>query len=83
MTIFQLLTGKTPEQVEAHFADKGYAQLKQELADATIAFLEPLKKRVQEIDDRELNSLLEQGAAKARGIARETLKAVKEKMGLG
>ena len=83
LTIFQLLTGKTPEQVEAHFADKGYAQLKQELAEATIAFLEPLQKRAQEIDDEELTAILEQGAAKARGIAKETLKAAKEKMGLG
>jgi len=83
LTIFQLLTGKTPEQVEAHFADKGYAQLKQELADATIAFLEPLQKRAQEIDDQELTAVLERGAAKAQGIAKETLKAVKAKMGLG
>ena len=83
LTIFQLLTGKTPEQVEAHFADKGYAQLKQELADATIAFLEPLQKRAQEIDDEELTAILEQGAAKARGIASETLAAVKAKLGLG
>src|SRR6185295_17058876 len=36
LTIFQLLTGKTSDQVEEHFKDKGYAQLKQELADTTI-----------------------------------------------
>ncbi|MGH9928772.1 MAG: tryptophan--tRNA ligase [Pyrinomonadaceae bacterium] len=82
LTIFQLLTGASPEQVEAHFADKGYAQLKQELADATIAFLEPLQKRAVAIDEKELTAILEQGAAKARGIARETLAAVKDKMGL-
>ncbi len=82
LTIYQLLTGQSPEQVEAHFADKGYAQLKQELADATIAFLEPLQKRVQEIDDQELTVILEQGAAKARGIASETLAIVKEKLGI-
>ena len=82
LTIFQLLTANSPEQVEAHFVEKGYAQLKQELADATIAFLEPLQKRAQEIDDQELTAILEQGAAKARGIAKETLKTVKEKMGL-
>ena len=83
LTIFQLLTGQSPEQVEAHFADKGYAQLKQELADATIAFLEPLQRRVQAIDEQELTAVLEQGAEKARGIASETLGAVKKKMGLG
>ena len=83
LTIFQLLTGEAPEQVEAHFADKGYAQLKQELADATIAFLEPLQKSVQAIDDDKLTRILEQGADKARGIASQTLAAAKEKMGIG
>src|SRR5882762_326598 len=39
LTIFQLLTGESQERVEAHFANKGYAQLKQELADVTIEFL--------------------------------------------
>lgn len=82
LTIFQLLTGETQEKVEAHFSDKGYAQLKQELADATIAFLEPLQKKVQAIDDSELTRVLAEGAEKARGIASQTLAAVKEKMGV-
>ena len=82
LTIFQLLTGKTPEQVEANFSGKGYAQLKQELADTTIAFLEPLQKTVQAIDDIELTRILAEGADKARGIASQTLAAVKEKMGI-
>lgn len=82
LTIFQLLTGQSPEQVEAHFAAKGYAQLKQELADATIAFLEPLQERVRALSDEEVARILEAGAAKARGIARVTLNAVKERMGI-
>jgi tryptophanyl-tRNA synthetase len=82
LTIFQLLTGETAEQVEARFSDKGYAQLKQELADATNAFLEPLQKTVQGIDDSELTRILAEGADKARGIASQTLAAVKQKMGI-
>ena len=82
LTIFQLLTGETPEKVEAHFSDKGYAQLKQELADTTITFLEPLQKTVKAIDDSELTRILAEGADKARGIASQTLAAVKEKMGI-
>ena len=82
LTIFQLLTGQSPEQVEAHFAGKGYAQLKQQLADVTIEFLQPLQERVRAINDDELIVLLEKGAAKARGIASETWADVKEKMGL-
>src|SRR2546430_9081862 len=33
LTIYHLLTGKQPAEVEAHFAGKGYAALKSELAD--------------------------------------------------
>jgi tryptophanyl-tRNA synthetase len=82
LTIFQLLTGKTPEEVESHFAGKGYAQLKQDLADSAIEFLEPFQKRAQAIDDRELTSILKAGAVKAQGIASVTLAAAKERMGL-
>jgi tryptophanyl-tRNA synthetase len=82
LTIFQLLTGQTPQQVEDHFADKGYAQLKQELADVTIEFLQPVQQRVRAINDQELTAILEQGAAKARGIAGATLQTVKERMGI-
>jgi tryptophanyl-tRNA synthetase len=82
LTIFQLLTGESPEQIEARFADKGYAQLKQELADVTIEFLRPLQERVRAIDDEQLTALLEKGAARARGIAGVTWAEVKEKMGL-
>lgn len=82
LTIYQLLTAKSPDEIEGHFADKGYAQLKQELADATIDFLRPLQERVQAINDDELTSILENGAAKAQAIAAKTLKDVKEKMGV-
>lgn len=83
LTIYQLLTGEAPDGVEAHFAGKGYAQLKQDLADATIAFLDPLQKRARAIDDTELTRMLEQGADKARGIASQTLADAKAKMGVG
>jgi tryptophanyl-tRNA synthetase len=82
LTIFQLLTGQTREQIEAHFANKGYAQLKQDLADATIEFLSPLQERVRGISDEQLTVLLEKGASKARGIAAATWETVKERMGL-
>lgn len=82
LTIFQLLTGQSPVQIEEHFANKGYAQLKQGLADVTIEFLNPLQERVRAINDEELTSILEKGAAKAEGIAAATLEAVKERMGI-
>src|SRR6185295_19739478 len=82
LTIYQLLTGQSPEQIEEHFAGQGYGHLKKELADATIEFLSPLQQRVRDIADDELTAILEKGAAKARGIAAATLNTVKERMGL-
>jgi tryptophanyl-tRNA synthetase len=82
LSIYQLLTGKTPDEIEAHFAGKGYAQLKSDLADATIAFLEPYQQRVRDIGDEELSRTLREGADKARAIAEATVRQVKERMGI-
>ena len=82
LTIFQLLTNKAPEEIESHFDDKGYAQLKSELADLTIDFLRPLRERVESISDAELGSILDQGRQKAQGIAKTTLSTVMDRLGI-
>lgn len=82
LTIFQLLTGQTPEQIESHFAGKGYGQLKQQLAEVTIEFLRPLQERVKAIDDAELASILASGREKAQSLAGPTLEAVMARMGI-
>jgi tryptophanyl-tRNA synthetase len=82
LTIFQLLTGKSPDECEAHFAGKGYGHLKTELTEVVVEFLRPFQEKVKEYDDASLNAILKPGAEKARGIASETLKAVYEKMGI-
>ena len=82
LTIYQLLTGKSSEEIEEHFAGKGYAQLKSELADVTVEFLRPFQERMRSIGDEELHRILSEGAEKARAIARETMREVKERMGI-
>lgn len=82
LTIYHLLTGKSMTEVEEHFAGKGYAQLKQDLAEATIEFLRPLQERANAISEGELNSILEQGRDKARAIASATLKDVMQRRGI-
>jgi tryptophanyl-tRNA synthetase len=68
--------------MEDHFAGKGYAQLKGDLAEATIEFLKPFQERVRGISDEELDEILERGREKASQIARATLKQVFERTGL-
>ena len=82
LEIYHLITGKSETEVEEHFAGKGYAQLKGDLADATIEFLEPIQRRVREISDEELNRVLDEGREKASRIARATLQQVFERTGL-
>ena len=82
LTIYRLLTEKSPTEIEQHFSGKGYAQLKQELADVTVDFLEPIQERVRGIDETELSTILGQGANKAREIATRTVNDAKRKLGL-
>jgi len=82
LTIYHLLTEKTPAEIEEHFAGQGYAKLKEELADVTVEFLKPFQERVRDIDDAKLDQILERGAARAESIAGPTLDRAKANMGL-
>ena len=82
LTIYRLLTQKTPQEIEEHFAGKGYAQLKGELADVVVEFLRPFQERVHGISDEELERILESGREKASSIARPTMEEVKNRLGL-
>ncbi len=82
LTIYQILTGQTTLEVEQHFAGKGYAALKSEVADATIEFLCPLQERVRGYGDEELDRILAGGSERARHVARATLDDVMQRLGL-
>lgn len=82
LTIYQLMTGKTPAECEANFEGKGYGALKGELAEAVIEFLRPFQERVKQYDDATLGAILEKGAETAREIASATLDGVYRKMGV-
>src|SRR5712671_2717052 len=82
LTIYQLLTETAPAEIEDRFAGKGYAKLKEELADVTIEFLQPLQERVRAIDDGRLDEILQRGAARAESIAGPTLARAKANVGV-
>lgn len=82
LTIYQLLTGQATHEIESHFAGKGYAQLKQDLADVTVEFLRPFQERVEGLGAEQLNRILGQGQEKARRIATTTLTNVYDAMGI-
>jgi tryptophanyl-tRNA synthetase len=82
LTIYHLLTDKSPEEIEAHFNGSGYAKLKEELAEVTIEFLRPFQERVRAIDDGKLDAILARGASRAQTLAQTTLDQAKANMGL-
>lgn len=82
LTIYQILTQKTPHEIEEHFAGKGYAQLKGELAEVVVEFLQPFQERFHSINDEELDRILEQGRERASNVARATMEEVKTRLGL-
>ena len=85
LTIYQALTKKSKEAVEADFATaRGYGDVKKAVAQVVIEETEPIRKRFQEVmgDGAELERLMQKGAEKAREISAPRLLDVKLKMGL-
>jgi len=82
LEIYHLITGQSTGEVEDHFAGKGYAQLKGDLADVTIEFLRPIQQRVREITEERLDAILDQGRDKARQVASQTLNRAFQLVGL-
>ncbi len=84
LTIYQLLSGQTRAAIEAEFEGKGYKEFKAALADLLAATLEPIQRRYDAItsDPGELDRILAHGAERVRPMAEQTLRAVKERVGL-
>lgn len=85
LVIYELLTKHSRPDIEARFEGKGYADLKRELAEVIIEELRPLQSRYQKLmaDPNYIDSLLAEGASKARPMAENTLNLVKDRVGLG
>jgi tryptophanyl-tRNA synthetase len=83
LELFSIATGSTVGELEQAYAGRGYGDFKADLADALIAFLAPVRERYHELrgDPARLAAILERGAAKAQGIARENLALAKDRMG--
>src|SRR5438067_8663410 len=85
LSIYQLLTGQSQQEIEAEFAGKGYGDFKAALTERLVATLEPIQKRYYELmnDPATLENILMQGAEQVRPMAVATLQHVKDVIGLG
>jgi tryptophanyl-tRNA synthetase len=84
LTIFAALADRTPEDVLADYAGKGFGAFKPDLADLAVATLGPIRNEmVRLLDDRSaIDAILEKGAEKARALAVPVLRRAQEAMGL-
>lgn len=84
LEIYELLTGHTRTEIEAHFAGKGYGEFKREVAELVVEALRPIRQRYLELtaDTTELARILVDGAQRAAAVAEPKLAEVKQKIGL-
>lgn len=83
LTIYQAITDKSREDVEADFADKRYGDLKKMVIEVVNEALDPIRTRYNELTQEQgyIDQVLAEGAEKARAVADETLTRVKQYMG--
>jgi tryptophanyl-tRNA synthetase len=84
--IMAVTRGISPEDVEREYAsDPGYARFKEDVGAAVTEYLRPIRERYDAIrpDESHLESILREGAAKARAIAAKTVGTAADRMGLG
>ncbi|ENH96176.1 tryptophanyl-tRNA ligase [Gracilibacillus halophilus YIM-C55.5] len=84
LTIYASCTGESINQLVTKYEGKGYGEFKQDVANAVIATLHPIKERYDAlIESHELDDLLDEGADKANFVATKMLRKAKKAMGLG
>jgi tryptophanyl-tRNA synthetase len=83
LTILSVLSGNGIPALEERFAGAGYGDLKKEVAEAFVGFVEPFQERVKALmtDASALDDILADGARRARAIAAVRLVDVYDKIG--
>jgi tryptophanyl-tRNA synthetase len=84
LTILSALSGTPVPALEERFAGAGYGDLKKEVAEVFVSFVEPFQEKVNALmgDPGTLDDVLADGARRARAIASVRLADVYEKVGL-
>ncbi len=83
--ILAAVRGVDPAAIEAELAQARYGELKAAVAAGVVEYLAPVRERYEQLraDEGALESILEDGAARAQAIAAQTLADVREHMGVG
>ena len=83
LTIYCAATGKTIADAESEFKDQGYGVFKPAVGEAVVELLRPIREEAERLmkDKAYLESVYQEGAAKAQYLANKTLRKVYKKIG--
>ncbi len=83
LNIYCAVTDKTMAEAEREFDGSNYGQFKTSVGEAVVANLEPIQKRVKELekDKAYIDGIIKTNAEKAQRIAQKTLTKVHRKIG--
>jgi tryptophanyl-tRNA synthetase len=84
LAIYQAFSGWSDEQMKQYFNGMRYGGLKKQVAEMVVSELGPFQQRYQQIvsDAGYLDRVLDDGAARVKPIAEDTVRLTKERMGL-
>ncbi|GIN74088.1 tryptophan--tRNA ligase [Bacillus sp. J14TS2] len=84
LSIYSILENKSIKELEEMYAGKGYGDFKADLAEVVLNYITPIQERFyQLVDSKELDDILDEGAAKAATKANKMVKKMENAMGLG
>ena len=83
LNIYCACTGKTIAEAEKEFSATGYGAFKTAVGEAVVAELEPVQKKIKELEQNKdyLNEVIRNGAERAGNLAAKTLTKVQKKIG--
>ncbi|MFL6239974.1 MAG: tryptophan--tRNA ligase [Actinomycetes bacterium] len=83
LSILAAVTGRSVAELESAYAGQGYGALKNDVAEAVVDLVTPIQDRYRGLvaDTETLDSLLAEGAARARNVASETMRTVRDRVG--
>lgn len=84
INIISSIKGISPEEIVTGYADKGYADLKNDVAECIVQELSPLQSRIKDLLSNKsyLEEIYKNGALKANYASNKTLRKVQKKIGL-
>lgn len=83
LSIYSAVTGISIADAEREFANVGYGNFKKSVGEAVVEKLEPIQKKVKELDNNKdyIDSIIKSNAEKANYLANKTLRKVQKKVG--